>query len=1211
VPGRPARKPQGGEARGGVKWFYKQRRDMRRIKLKVVSHSGARWRLGLTWALALAVCPGALAQRSGGAETNARVVIIGIEGEVRVQRLGATVRDLAYTNQALLPGDSLHTGLRSRATLRWTDQSIVRLNQLTDVRLEPPPKPRSAGFNLLQGMLYFFHRDRQWENRVRTRTVSAAIRGTEFHVAVDPDGRTVVTVLDGEVDLAADTGQLTLRDGEQGVAAPGEPLRKTAVINAINVIQWVLYYPAVLDPDELPLSEAEQTALSASLVAYRSGDLPAALARYPRGRTPSSPADRAYLAAVLLAAGQVAEADGLLDAALRDAGAGSPTVRLAEALRWQMAAVKQQPRPEPRTPELAGEWLAESYYRQSQADLEGALEAARAAAEKSPDFGYAWARVAELEFSFRHTSRALRALDRSLALSPRNAQALALRGFVLAAQNKTRQAIAQFDQALAVDGALGNAWLGRGLCRIHQGRDEAGREDLLAAAALEPQRALLRSYLGKAYGDAGDRDRAGKELELAKRLDPNDPTAWLYSALLHQENNRINEGVLDLERSQELTGHRRVYRSALLLDEDRAVRSANLAALYRDAGMSDVSVREAALAVNADYANYSGHLFLANSYNALRDPKGINLRYETPAFAEYLLANLLAPVGAGTLSPNLSQQEYSKLFEQDGLGLISDTEYSSNGDWLQNGTQYGTLGRLSYSFDASYRWQQGQRPNNDLEDRTLSFQIKQQLGPRDTVFVQGLQRVATSGDLLQYYDQSSANPAVRVMETIEPIILAGYHREWSPASHTLFLGSWLTGEFEVNNPGQVTFFVSKPGGVPDFVSPIFIDEQYRNELEIFSGEVQQLWRQARGQSILGARYQRGEHQTSNLQVGPPSDFFDFFDPDAPAAQQNFTTDFERLSAYVYQHWRVLDSLTLIGGVAYDYLTYPENFRAAPLSNQEETQDGFSPKAGIIWTPDARTAVRGAYTRSLAGASFDQSFQLEPSQVAGFNQSFRSIIPESVGGANVGAAFETFGVAVERRFGQGTYVGLQADWLESDVRRTLGVFDLVDPNGFVEPSGTRETLDYREKALTFMLNQLLGNHWSVGLRYRLADADLQDRYLEVPDSAVQSGGFTNRQHLESLLHTLDLHATCNLPAGWFFQFQASWYRQDNDGYTTPRPGDDFWQLHAWAGYRFPRRRAEIQLGLLNFTDQDYQLNPLTYYNELPRERTFVARLRFNF
>src|SRR5204862_4052581 len=149
-------------------------------------------------------------------------------------------------------------------------------------------------------------------------------------------------------------------------------------------------------------------------------------------------------------------------------------------------------------------------------------------------------------------------------------------------------------------------------------------------AALEPQRAELRSYLGKAYANAGDRARAEKELQLAKHLDPNDPTAWLYSALLHQQNSRINEAILDLEKSEELNDNRSVYRSQLLLDQDRAVRSVNLAAMYQDAGMFDVAVREASRAVNYDYANYSAHLFLANSYIALSDPNLIILRDAAP-----------------------------------------------------------------------------------------------------------------------------------------------------------------------------------------------------------------------------------------------------------------------------------------------------------------------------------------------------------------------------------------------------------------------------------------------------------------------------------------------------------------------------------------------------------------------------------------------------
>ena len=262
-------------------------------------------------------------------------------------------------------------------------------------------------------------------------------------------------------------------------------------------------------------------------------------------------------------------------------------------------------------------------------------------------FGFAWTRVAELEFSFGRVPQAKKALERGLSLAPRNPAAHALRGFLLSAENNINAAKDSFEKAISLDSALGNAWLGRGLCAIRQGHAEEGRRDLQAAAALEPNRAIFHSYLGKAFSNVGDEPKARKDLDRAKQLDPLDPTPWIYSAIENRQDSRINEAVRDLEKSIELNDNRRVYRSQFLLDQDRAVRSANLAAIYQDDGMDDLSVREATRGVDSDYSNASSHLFLANSYNALRDPKRINLRYETPWFNELLLANLLAPVGGG------------------------------------------------------------------------------------------------------------------------------------------------------------------------------------------------------------------------------------------------------------------------------------------------------------------------------------------------------------------------------------------------------------------------------------------------------------------------------------------------------------------------------------------------------------------------------------
>ena len=48
-----------------------------------------------------------------------------------------------------------------------------------------------------------------------------------------------------------------------------------------------------------------------------------------------------------------------------------------------------------------------------------------------------------------------------------------------------------------------------------------------------------------------------------------------------------------------------------------------------------------------------------------------------------------------------------------------------------------------------------------------------------------------------------------------------------------------------------------------------------------------------------------------------------------------------------------------------------------------------------------------------------------------------------------------------------------------------------------------------------------------------------------------------------------------------------------------------------GYRFARNRCEISAGVLNLSDADYQLDPITYHDSLPRERTAVVRFKVTF
>lgn len=1136
---------------------------------------------------------------------NQAVTVMEKEGRVESARAGANIWQAAQTNETLHLADRIRTGERSRATLHLLDQSTLRMFELSEFLVEPlesvPDKPV---FSLSRGLLYFFHRDKPVDVQFKTRTATAAIRGTEFQLAVADDGRTELTMYDGAVELSNSLGTIQLKSGEQGVVEPGRAPVKSPVINARNLIQWCLYYPGVLAVDELHFDPATQGVLQDSIAAYRTGDLLAALAAWPANHLPVSESEKTYHAGLLLSVGNVIEAQSEL--------AGSAQSNQLAAALWRLIAVVNN---NFRTNELfpntnsATELLVQSYEFQAQSRLNEALAAAKKSVLLAPEFAFGWARVAELEFGFGRAKAAQIALEKSLRLAPRNAEAVSLKGFTLAAQNKIPAALQEFDRAIALDGALGNAWLGRGLCHLHQGQISAGREDIQIAATLEPQRALFRSYLGKAWNELGNLPRAGHELELAMARDPNDPTAWLYQALLLQEKNRINEGIESLEHSQELNDNRQVYRSRLLLDQDRAVGGANLANIYRDAGMTDIGVREAVKAVNDDYANYSAHLFLANSYNDLRDPQGVNLRYETPYVSEYLVANLLAPAGAGTLSQQISQQEYSKLFERDGFNFSSDTRLDSRSNWRQSAAQLINSGNTSVALEEFYDTQNGYRPNSDQTLAEFDFRLKQQLSPDDSLFFQVTEAESSGGNLAQYYNQTDAALSpFRFRDRQNPVLIAGLHHEWNPDSHTLILLSRLSDDYSVTNPLQTTFNLFKDStGALQGATPVTVEQDYRSKLEIYTAEIQQIWQAQKLTTILGARYDDGGFNTYSRQDNFQPGLIDLF-PNTVITNQKVIAQFSRASLYGYEHWQLLDNLKLVGGLSYERIVLPDNYRLAPIAAGSEATYHLLPKAGLIWTPKKDTAVRAAFTRSAAGASFDQSFQLEPTEVAGFNQAYRSLIPESVAGANAGAEFTTYGLTLEHRFRTHTYLTLSAEHLESAVRREVGAFQFVDLAG-PSLSLLPEHLDFNESSAAIALHQLAGRDWTFGATYRISRARLKDSYPGVsPDVAL---GFSPVTDVNSTLQSLDLQAVYQNPAGWFSRLDVAWLRQDNSGYQSAIAGDDFWQINLLAGWRFARRHLEISVGVMNLGGQNYRLAPLNLHPEFYRDRAFVFQTRFNF
>ena len=192
------------------------------------------------------------------------------------------------------------------------------------------------------------------------------------------------------------------------------------------------------------------------------------------------------------------------------------------------------------------------------------------------------------------------------------------------------------------------ARLGLGLARIRAGDLEAGRRELEIAAALDPNNSLLRSYLGKAYFEERRGPLDAEQFQIAKELDPNDPTPWFYDAIRLQTENRPVEALRSLERSIALNDNRAVYRSRLLLDEDRATRGVSLAPdLRRPRASSSVALVEATKSLSQDPANWSAHRFLSDTYARLP-------RHEIARASELLQSQLLQPININPVQPSLA-----------------------------------------------------------------------------------------------------------------------------------------------------------------------------------------------------------------------------------------------------------------------------------------------------------------------------------------------------------------------------------------------------------------------------------------------------------------------------------------------------------------------------------------------------------------------------
>lgn len=509
---------------------------------------------------------------------------------------------------------------------------------------------------------------------VRTPTATAAIRGTEWYMEVAEDGTTTVGVVDGQVEVVNDLGRLLLAPGEIALVAPGAPPVRAAYVVPENAVNWTLRYDGLWDKgDRERFGAAFSETVADVLAAYRANDLTTAFARLRETRAAGEMhAGWQALAGFLnLVSGRDAQARTYLtQAAAADPDWAWPLAHLAlmDVVENKLQAGHNRAEAARRVePGSAVATLALAYVAKAELDMDRAYALAREASLQAEEMDEASLAFARFALETRETDAARKALAELAGVEHLAGERAMLLGFLALSEGDNTGALALFRQAEAIAPDEPDALLGLGIALFNlngPGQEEEGLEALARASVLAPQVAAYQAYLAKAFYETQNQADADAALARARRLDPKDPTPYLYEALLLKARHQPGRAVRALYEAQRLNGNRAVFRSRYLLDQDEAVLMANVAQVYKDLGFDRVSTRIAARALETDPTNEGAYRRL---YFALQnDPR----RYIQASQAALLAAKLHTPTTrTGVLFDDNQLSSYSETFAQTGADV--------------------------------------------------------------------------------------------------------------------------------------------------------------------------------------------------------------------------------------------------------------------------------------------------------------------------------------------------------------------------------------------------------------------------------------------------------------------------------------------------------------------------------------------------------------
>jgi ferric-dicitrate binding protein FerR (iron transport regulator) len=138
----------------------------------------------------------------------------------------------ADVGQSLFVGSSIRTGIRSVAELRYDDGTLTRVGSRTNLVVNDRKLTIKRGYiwgkvdkNLTKGL------------KIYGPNAVASIVGTEFFVEVSRDNKTMITVLEGSIDVDGKKGKTTVTAGTYSVVDADGNVSDPLAFNTDEVVE--------------------------------------------------------------------------------------------------------------------------------------------------------------------------------------------------------------------------------------------------------------------------------------------------------------------------------------------------------------------------------------------------------------------------------------------------------------------------------------------------------------------------------------------------------------------------------------------------------------------------------------------------------------------------------------------------------------------------------------------------------------------------------------------------------------------------------------------------------------------------------------------------------------------------------------------------------------------------------------------------------------